>query len=70
MKSKIFIIIGSIITSISSIFIINDKYTEYNAGIESQKVLNLIEENSIINENNNEDEDMNISSFDNIKNLK
>ncbi len=63
MKSKIFIIIGSIITSISSIFIINDKYTEYNAGIESQKVLNLIEENSIINENNNELDTINIEGY-------
>ncbi len=64
MKSKIFIIIGSIVTFTSSLLIINDKYIDYNAGIESKKVLNLIEKVPIKDENNSNDLDtINIKGY-------
>ena len=39
MKSKIFVIIGILLITISSIFIIKDKVIEYDAGKKSDEIL-------------------------------
>lgn len=65
MKSKTIIILGLIITTISSILIIKDKYNEYNAGKEAKKILNLIEKINIPTESNNKELDtVNIKGYD------
>ena len=46
MKSKIFVIIGILLITISSIFIIKDKVIEYNAGKKSDEILEVITKNT------------------------
>lgn len=54
MKSKILIILGTIITLISIIFITKDKIIEYKAGINSQIIINNINNNNNVIKKNNE----------------
>lgn len=51
MKSKLCIIIGSFIITISLLLIINDKFTEYKAGINSKEILTIINEIESSNKN-------------------
>ena len=67
MKSKVFLIIGSLLICISFIFLLIDIIIEYNAGKKSMEVLNIINEktNTMENISNvNEMQTINIDGYD------
>ena len=66
MKSKIFVIIGILLITISSIFIIKDKVIEYNAGKKSDEILEVITKNTndIIINDKKEMNTINIDGYD------
>ena len=66
MKSKIFVIIGILLITISSIFIIKDKVIEYNAGKKSDEILEVITKNTndIIINDKKEMNTININGYD------
>jgi len=67
---KIFIIVGLFLITLSISLIINNRYDEYNAGIQSQEVLDTLKENynednlKVVNTITNEIKDMKTTNID------
>ena len=64
MKSKVFLIIGSLLICISFIFLLKDIIIEYNAGKKSMEVLNIINEKTNTMENISNDNEMQTIKID------